>query len=91
MVGKRIQGAHGPHAVDAYKHGFVPACEGLASCGSSVDFAGWDGRSTGTDQDRLVASVTVGSGKNPAVLSALFASATTLRVIPLYPHGQRSA
>ena len=46
---------------------------GLATCGSAVDGAGWDGRSTGTGQGRQVEAVTVGSGKNPAVLSAPFA------------------
>jgi hypothetical protein len=47
---------------------------GLASCGSALDGAGSDGRSTGTGQDRQVESVTVGSVKNRAVLSAPFAS-----------------
>ena len=47
---------------------------GLATCGSAVEGAGSDGRSTGTGQDRLVESVTVGSVKNRGVLSALFAS-----------------
>ena len=46
---------------------------GLATCGSAVEGAGSDGRWTGTGQDRQVESVTVGSGKNRAVLSALFA------------------
>jgi hypothetical protein len=47
---------------------------GRATGGSPVDAAGSDGRWTGTGLDRQVASVTVGSGKNRAVLSALFAS-----------------
>ena len=47
---------------------------GLATCGSAVEGAGPDGRSTGTGQDCQVESVTVGSVKNRAVLSALFAS-----------------
>jgi hypothetical protein len=46
---------------------------GLATGGSAVEGAGSDGRSTGTGQDRQVESVTVGSVKNRAVLSALFA------------------
>src|SRR5262249_8762050 len=46
---------------------------GLPTCGSAVEGAGSDGRSTGTGQDRQVESVTLGSVKNRAVLSALFA------------------
>jgi hypothetical protein len=45
----------------------------LATCGSAVEGAGSDGRWTGTGQDCQVESVTVGSVKNRAVLSALFA------------------
>ena len=44
-----------------------------ATGGSSVEGAGSDGRWTGTVQDRQVASLTVASGKNRAVLSALCA------------------